>query len=180
MSTCTGLLALLRPRTEEMLAFIAELVAIESGSYDAQNVALVGEACGARWRALGFEARAFPIEGAGHDGLSIARAKARAKLVILGHADTVWPAKPARLEIQQDAQYAYGPGVGDMKAARHGVVRVDALLKSGRKLPAETVMMLVPDEELGSPQSARLDRGRLPRRRRSAGAGSPRVRTAAW
>ena len=88
MSTCTGLLALLRPRTEEMLAFIAELVAIESGSYDAQNVALVGEACGARWRALGFEAR-VPHRGAGHDGLSIARAKARAKLVILGHADTV-------------------------------------------------------------------------------------------
>ncbi len=63
MSTCTELLAALRPRTEEMLAFIAELVAIESGSYDAQNVALMGETYGARWQALGFEARALPHTG---------------------------------------------------------------------------------------------------------------------
>ncbi len=42
--------------------------------------------------------------------------KGRSKLVILGHADTVWPAggQPG-WSFSQDGEYAYGPGVGDMK-----------------------------------------------------------------
>ena len=155
MATCTELLASLRPRTEEMLAFIGELVAIESGSYDADNVALLGEAYGARWQALGFEARVLPIKGRGPRRSFHRKGEGKGKLVILGHADTVWPAgSQAGWSFSRDAEYAYGPGVGDMRGGlAMAWFAVDALLKLGRKLPAETVMMLVPDEELGSPQS---------------------------
>ena len=155
MSACSELLAALRPRTEEMLGFIAELVAIESGSYDAQNVALMGETYGARWQALGFEARALPIDGRGPRRSFHRRGEGKGKLVILGHADTVWPAESQPgWGFSRDAVYAYGPGVGDMKGGlAMAWFAVDALLKAGRRLPAETVMMLVPDEELGSPQS---------------------------
>lgn len=155
MSICTELLAALRPRTEEMLAFIAELVAIESGSYDAENVALMGETYGARWQALGFEARALAIDGRGPRRSFHGNGEGTGKLVILGHADTVWPAgSQPGWNFSRDAEYAYGPGVGDMKGGlAMAWFAVDALLKCGRKLPAETVMMLVPDEELGSPQS---------------------------
>ena len=55
MNTCDELLAALRLRNADILALTAELVAVESGSYDAANVARVGELWGARWKSLGFE-----------------------------------------------------------------------------------------------------------------------------
>ena len=55
MTVCTDLLANLRPRTPEILGLTAELVAVESGSYDAANVSRVGEIWGARWKSIGFE-----------------------------------------------------------------------------------------------------------------------------
>lgn len=155
MTTCTDLLAALRPRTEEILAFVAELVGIESGSYDADHVTRLGEAYGARWQSLGFEARALPIEGRGPRRSFHRNGEGKSKLVILGHADTVWPvgSQPG-WGYSRDADYAYGPGVGDMRGGLAlACFAVDELLKSGRKLPQQTVMMLVPDEELGSPQS---------------------------
>lgn len=92
MSLSAELLASLRPRSAEMLAFTAELVAIESGSYDAGNVARVGEVYGARWKALGFEERVHELSGRGPQRSFHLQGKGRGKLVILGHADTVWPA----------------------------------------------------------------------------------------
>lgn len=155
MTTVTDLLAHLRPRTEEMLSFVAELVAIESGSYDAADVARLGEAYGARWESIKFTARAIPIEARGPQRSFHRKGDGKGKLVILGHADTVWPvASQPGWGFSRDDEHAYGPGVGDMRGGlAMAWFAVDALLKSGRNLPAETVMMLVPDEELGSPQS---------------------------
>jgi len=50
MSMVRELQACLKPRTQEMLALVRELVMIEAGSYDAGQVAKVGEALGARWK----------------------------------------------------------------------------------------------------------------------------------
>lgn len=53
-----------------------------------------------------------------------------------------------------DGEYAYGPYVGDMKGGLASAwFAVDALLHAGVALPADLSMMLVPDEELGSPGS---------------------------
>jgi len=155
MTICTDLLVALRPRTKEMLDFTAELVAIESGSYDAEHVTRMGEAYGRRWRASGFEERVLPIAGRGPRRSFHRKGEGKGKLVILGHADTVWPvgSQPGWV-FSEDGEFAYGPGVGDMKG---GLVMawaaVDALARAKEKLPADLVMMLVPDEELGSPQS---------------------------
>jgi len=92
MTVCTDLLANLRPRTEEILGLTAELVAVESGSYDAANVSRVGEIWGARWKSIGFEERVRPLEGRGPQRSFHRRGQGNGKLVILGHADTVWPA----------------------------------------------------------------------------------------
>ena len=155
MTTCTDLHAHLLPLTEQMLAFTAELVGIESGSYDAACVERMGAAYGARWQAIGFEERRFSVEGRGPQRSFHLKGEGKGKLVILGHADTVWPvgSEPGWV-FSREGEYAYGPGVGDMKGGlAMAWFAVDALLKSGRRLPARTVMMLVPDEEIGSIQS---------------------------
>jgi len=155
MTFCTDLLAALRPRTREMLEFTAEMVAIERGSYDADNVARVGEVYGARWATLGFEARALPLEGRGPRRSFHRKGDGKGKVVILGHADTVWPAgSQPGWGFSEDGVHAYGPGVGDMRGGlAMAWFAVDALMKANSRLPAELVVMLVPDEELGSPGS---------------------------
>jgi glutamate carboxypeptidase len=155
MTIATDLLRALRPRTADILALTAELVRVESGSYDADSVDRVGRICGARWTSLGFAERVRPLPGRGAQRSFHRTGEGRGKVVILGHADTVWPvgSQPG-WTFSQDGEHAYGPGVGDMKG---GVAMawfaVDALVRLGRRPPAELVMMLVPDEELGSPGS---------------------------
>ena len=155
MSTCTELLAWLRPRNGEILALTAELVAVESGTYDAANVARVGEIWGARWKSLGFEERVLPLEGRGPRRSFHRRGEGRGRLVVLGHADTVWPAgSQPDWPFSIDGEFARGPGVGDMKGGlAMAWFAFQALVASGRALPAETTVLLVPDEEIGSRQS---------------------------
>jgi len=155
MTTCTELLAALRPRNADILALTAELVAVESGSYDEANVGRVGEIWGARWKSIGFEERTRALAGRGPQRSFHHRGKGKGKLVILGHADTVWPAgSQPDWQFHHDGEHAYGPGVGDMKGGlAMAWFAVDALKASGRALPADLSVMLVPDEELGSPGS---------------------------
>jgi len=152
MSMVRELQACLKPRTQEMLALVRELVMIEAGSYDAGQVAKVGEALGARWKSLGFEEKRQPLEGFGPQRSFHLKGRGRGKLVILGHADTVWPAgSQPDWGFSEDGTHAYGPGVGDMKGGlAMAWFAVDALIKAKHALPAELVMVLVPDEEIGS------------------------------
>jgi glutamate carboxypeptidase len=155
MTVCTDLLAALRPRTPDIVALTAELVAVESGSYDADMVDRVAKIYGARWTSLGFDERVLPLEARGARRSFHRAGEGRGKVVILGHADTVWPAgsQPGWV-FTQDGEHAYGPGVGDMKGGLAlAWFAVDALVRARRRLPAGLVMMLVPDEELGSPGS---------------------------
>jgi acetylornithine deacetylase/succinyl-diaminopimelate desuccinylase-like protein len=155
MTICADLLGALRPRTADILALTAELVAVESGSYDADNVDRVGRIYGARWTSLGFDERVHPLAGRGARRSFHRAGDGHGKLVILGHADTVWPAgSQPGWTFSQDGEHAYGPGVGDMKGGlAMAWFAVDALVRLPHRLPAALVMMLVPDEELGSPGS---------------------------
>jgi len=155
MTVCAELLSALRPRNSEILDLTAELVAVESGSYDAANVFRVGEIWGKRWKSIGFEERIRPLEGRGPQRSFHLRGKGKGKLAILGHADTVWPAgSQPDWKFHRDAEHAYGPGVGDMKGGlAMAFFAVDALQRAGRALPPDLAVMLVPDEELGSPGS---------------------------
>jgi glutamate carboxypeptidase len=135
-----------------MLGFVEELVRIEAGSYDAAEVARVGEVLGARWKSLGFAEQSLPLEGRGPRRSFHRKGEGRGKVVILGHADTVWPrGSQPDWGFSSDGEFAYGPGVGDMKGGlAMAWFAVDALVKANKALPAELVMVLVPDEEIGS------------------------------
>jgi glutamate carboxypeptidase len=142
-------------RRREALAALKELVAIDSGSYDAAGVDRVGDALEARWRAIGFSAESLPLPGFGDRRVFRKTLGGHGRVLILGHLDTVWPAGTvADWPYREEEGLAHGPGVGDMKS---GLVMaceaVRALLETGFDGVGEIRHILVPDEELGSAAS---------------------------
>src|SRR5262245_54990379 len=83
--------------------------------------------------------------------------KAAARVLLLGHTDTVWPAgEIERRPFQIEGRRALGPGVFDMKA---GIVlmwmAVDALRQTAG-LEKSVTILLTSDEEIGSSSSRTL------------------------
>jgi glutamate carboxypeptidase len=81
------------------------------------------------------------------------------RILLLGHTDTVYPLGSLRaMPWRQRGPRLYGPGVFDMKA---GIVQslfaLRALAARG-PLPCPVTLLLVPDEEIGSPGSQPLTR----------------------
>ena len=79
------------------------------------------------------------------------------RLLLLGHTDTVYPLGTLRtMPWREHRGHLSGPGVFDMKA---GIVQalfaLKALLAQG-PLPCSVTLLLVPDEEIGSPASREL------------------------
>lgn len=75
------------------------------------------------------------------------------RALVLGHSDTVWPdGTAADWPVRVDGDLLSGPGVGDMKA---NVVMAAFALRALAELDelGTVRFLLVPDEELGSPDS---------------------------
>jgi len=153
-----GLQTALIGRRGRMLAQLAALVAIGSGSADGAGIGRVGDRIAHAWADLGFVQERHTV-GAAADLRVLRRpGHGRGRLLILSHMDTVWPAETAASwPFACDDDTASGPGVGDMKG---GLVvahaAVEALIEAGALLPAEISLLLVPDEELGSVHSRAL------------------------
>lgn len=144
-----------RSRLESMISDIAELVGIESGSYDVEGVSRVSHWIGDRLEAQGFDTFYEAVPDRGDRLCAIRKGAGRGKVMILGHADTVWPRGTLDgwpFEIQ--GPLATGPGVGDM---RGGLVlalhAIEAATQAGKAGFEEIKFVLVSDEELGSPLS---------------------------
>jgi glutamate carboxypeptidase len=164
------LLAPLRERQDGLLAAIAELVNVDSGSYSVEGVNRVADLCQARFERGGWRVERHrpgrdwtgPLLG---DMVVGRRAGARPvaeggrRLLLLAHMDTVFDegaaaARPFRVE----GGRAYGPGVTDDKA---GVVcgfeAVEVLCdQAGFDDFAAITLVCSPDEEIGSPFSRPL------------------------
>jgi glutamate carboxypeptidase len=154
-ATAHRLRAALRDDIPEMLALLAELVAIDSGSYDAAGVDRVGARLGRAWAELGFAEHCLPLADRGARRCLSRRGRGQGRLLILGHLDTVWPSGTAAgWGFSRDDSFAAGPGVGDMKGGLvMALFAVRRLLDAGVAGPGEIRHLLVPDEELGSPGS---------------------------
>ncbi|WP_172332023.1 M20/M25/M40 family metallo-hydrolase [Mangrovicoccus sp. HB161399] len=148
-------IAALEPRARDLLR---TLVGMPSGSYEAADVDALGDRLATEWQALGFADAPLPVPGRG----CIRRLSRQfpgergGRILILGHLDTVWSAADsAGWDYAEDgAGMASGPGVGDMKGGlAMAWLAVAGLLENGTGLPSEIAVMLVPDEELGSPGS---------------------------
>ena len=87
-----------------------------------------------------------------------------ARVLILGHFDTVWPAgQLARMPLKEEGGRLYGPGVFDMKSGIAVAIAAMRALRATGQTDAPTVSMLwTTDEEIGSGTSRALIRSLQP------------------
>src|ERR1700748_3555232 len=92
MVDAAAILARLRGERDAMIAETTRLASIDSGRGAAAGLARARNALGARLIALGFE-----VAASGEGGLTATTGDARdcPRTLVVGHADTVWPAGTA-------------------------------------------------------------------------------------
>src|SRR3954466_14416769 len=129
-----------------MLSEIERFASIDSGSYDVAGIDAVADGFGELFAARGFE-----VTRTGHELTARRELGPGPTLLLLGHADTVWA---EGWPVTRDGDWLRGPGVGDMKGCV--VMAAHALgvaLAHGPERPGAVEVLIVPDEELGSPAS---------------------------
>lgn len=140
----------------EILAMTERVVNIDSGSYDAAGVNAVIDVWSGELAAMGFAIQRRPLPGRGDQLTAHLLLGEGPHAVVLGHADTVWPAGTVA-----DWRFGHadgrltGPGVGDMKTnVVMALFGLRILLRQGLLAGLGRVtVLIVPDEEIGSPQS---------------------------
>lgn len=87
-------------------------------------------------------------------GPSLRSAQSPRPILLLGHLDTVWPLGTlSAMPCREKAGRLYGPGVLDMKAGVAMAFTALELLSEANLLEREIILLLVGDEEIGSPAS---------------------------
>lgn len=144
--------------TTALLDEVRAWVEIESPTQDRAAVNRMADFVETKLRALGAQIERTP----GRDGFGdiligrIAGEQNGPGILLLGHIDTVHPvgtlAGPLPFRIEDDR--AYGPGIYDMKGGNAIALAALAHLRAiGRRPRLPVTVMMIPDEEMGSPSS---------------------------
>jgi glutamate carboxypeptidase len=145
------LAARLGSETEAMVAEVVSLAAIDSGSGDAGGIARVCDELGRVLSGSGFVVA--PRREGGLAATMAGQDRAGPRVLIVGHADTVWPSgTAAEWAARRDGDLLSGPGVGDMKGCLVMAAHACAAVRDAGGLAGigALELLVVPDEELGS------------------------------
>ncbi len=139
---------------EAMQALLAELVNIDSGSYNKAGVDRAGEAILRFLDAHGVAHETIPNETYGDCIRATVGVGEGRTILLMGHRDTVFPdGEAGRRPFTVREGRGHGPGVCDMKAGLTMNAFVAAALQKFGGAPAPLVMLVTADEEIGSPSS---------------------------
>ncbi|MGY5036097.1 M20 family metallopeptidase [Streptomyces sp. 900116325] len=157
-----ALLTLAQAHKPRYLEELAELVALDSGSFSPAGVNCVGEIVGERLRDLGFTTERVSLSPAddrktgdlvvGRKRGSLPIEEGGRRILLAAHMDTVFEdgtasARPFSLA----GSHARGPGVSDDKGGLVcGLTALRVLDEADFHHYAELVFLAVPDEEIGS------------------------------
>ena len=141
------------------------LAGIDSGSYDKAGVDRVQDWFGERFRELGFDVERRPQTDWGDDLVARRRGPGTARVLLIGHADTVYPPGTAAARpLSVDGDRILGPGTCDMKAGLlSGLYALRALGAIGWQDYGMITVVIVSDEEIERRHSVDLLREEGPR-----------------
>jgi glutamate carboxypeptidase len=152
-----ALLAGARRKERALLDLTRQLVAAESPSDEKSVVDACVALVASRARALGgrvklHKQRAFGNVLEARFGPRTTNPKNR--ILLLGHLDTVWPLGTLKtMPCVLSAGRLHGPGTLDMKTGVAMALTALEMLAETRSLQKEIILLLNPDEEVGSPVS---------------------------
>ncbi len=148
-------LAYLQPQQDHFLADLTTLSLMDCGTDDKASVDAVGRVMRARLESLGMDVESHDGGERGDTLVGRWRGKGRARLLLIGHLDTVYPLGwPEAHPFHVEGDIARGPGTCDMKAGvLVGLYALDALRAAGFDDVAEIAFILNGDEEVSSPSS---------------------------
>ena len=152
-----ALLAGARRKERALLDLTRQLVAAESPSDEKSAVDACVALVASRARALGgrvklHKQRAFGNVLEARFGPRTTNPKNR--ILLLGHLDTVWPLGTLKtMPCVLSAGRLHGPGALDMKTGVAMALTALEMLAETRSLQKEIILLLNPDEEVGSPVS---------------------------
>jgi glutamate carboxypeptidase len=148
----------LQAHLDDYLADLRALVNIDCGTHNRAGVNRAGEWLAARLAAWGWAVERYPLADYGDAWRGTLRGRGDARLLLLGHLDTVYPdgtAAERPMRIEQNT--IYGPGVADMKAGiLTGLWAARALQAQDWAGFGELGLLCDSDEEVGSPAGAAL------------------------
>jgi glutamate carboxypeptidase len=142
-------------RSEDLLHELSAWVRLETPTTDPAAVNRLMDVAEAELTRAGAAMTRIPGRGGFGDNL-IARTKGEgAPILVAGHLDTVWSHGTLDdMPYQVNGEKAHGPGIYDMKAGSFVAFHaVRSILRQGVKTPRPIVLLLTPDEEVGSPTS---------------------------
>lgn len=148
----------LQERLPKFLDDLRALVNVDCGTSNKAGVDVVGRLFRDRLRAAGFELTEFPLAEYGDCCLATLRGTGQARILLVGHLDTVYPdgvaaERPMRIE----GRRILGPSVSDMKAGLlAGLYAVRALQHAGLRDFGRIDFFVNTEEEVGSPASQPL------------------------
>lgn len=152
------IVAYLEAHLDDYLADLRHLAGIDSGSYDKDGVDQVQAWLEQALTRQGFSVERNRQERFGDDLIGRRRGTGRARIMLLGHADTVYPkgtaaARPVTLV----GDRLMGPGTCDMKAGLlTGLYAIRALDHAGWTDYDTLTYLVVSDEEIGERHSLDL------------------------
>ncbi|MBW3633831.1 MAG: M20 family metallopeptidase [Chloroflexi bacterium] len=143
---------------DEYVADLRHLSGIDSGTDDKVGVDAVQDWLQARLQALGFSVERRPQERWGDDLVARGIGAGRARILLLGHADTVYPRGTAAMRpVTMCGDKLIGPGTCDMKAGLlTGLYALRALDQLGWKDYGAITFVVVSDEEIEERHSVDL------------------------
>jgi glutamate carboxypeptidase len=135
---------------DRYIAELTELCAIDSGSYLKPGIDEVQTLFETRLRALGCDIERIANAEWGDDLIARKHGTGSARILLIGHADSVYPAgEAARRPVTISGDKLLGPGTCDMKAGiLTGIHALDALDSIGWTDYNQITMLIVSDEEI--------------------------------
>jgi non-specific serine/threonine protein kinase len=135
----------LEARLDAYLADLTLLAAIDSGSYDKAGVDTVQDWFEQRFTRMGAAIERVGNERFGDDLIARLNGSGRGRVMLLGHADTVYPLGTAQQRpVRVEGERVLGPGTCDMKAGLlAGVYALEALRATYQRLATNRASVLV-------------------------------------
>jgi glutamate carboxypeptidase len=147
-------------RQQAMLAFLADVVNMDSPTEDKALTDLIGDVFEAKARSLGAACSRDPQPDHGDNRICrFASGRSGApKVLIVGHFDTVYAAGTVRERpFRVEGERALGPGALDMKGGLTiGLFALEALKAVRGAVPVDVTFVFNSDEETGSKRSRQV------------------------